>query len=88
MHIAAGKSHSSRRLMVSTAVTTLFRAQREATFVADTTQPALNVVFCLTATGTPRLAIYTYVVTGSYVIKSPTFLTERGFSLLHQSTLR
>ena len=53
MHIAAGKSHYSRRLMVSTAVPTLFRAQREATFGADNTQPVLNVVFCLTATGTP-----------------------------------
>jgi hypothetical protein len=58
MHIAAGKSHYSRRLMVSTAVPTLFRAQREATFGADNTQPALNVVFCLTATGTPGTIAY------------------------------
>ncbi len=54
VHSATGKGHDSRCLLVSTAVTKLFRTQRLATFGADTTQPVLNVVFCLTATGTPH----------------------------------
>jgi hypothetical protein len=54
MHSATGKGPDSRCLLVSTAVTNLFRTQRLATFGADTTQPVLNVVFCLTATGTPH----------------------------------
>ena len=49
MYSAAGKSHSSRCLMVSTAVMTLFRAKLSATTVAATMQPVLNVVFCAKA---------------------------------------
>ena len=34
--------------LASVRFTTLFRAQRSATTVAEPTQPVLNVVFCLT----------------------------------------
>jgi hypothetical protein len=40
-------------LVVLTAVTTLFRAKLSAPTVAAPMQPVLNIVFCLTATGTP-----------------------------------
>ena len=75
MYSAAGKSHSSRCLMVSTAVMTLFRAKLSATTVAATIQPVLNVVFCAKASKGDKSGI----LWGVREASNPTHQPEASF---------
>jgi hypothetical protein len=69
--------------MVSTAVTTLFRAKLSATVVAETIEPVLNVVFCLTATGTPKGTHALKITASDVLLIGSHFFIDKNRMTLH-----